>query len=89
MLMHRCLTIDVDQSKSMVTLVSSCSGILIKPYKMNHSINGFSDLLNRINKLKSDNVSVIMDSTSVYDKPIERFFLEHDFKINSLLKYAL
>jgi len=33
-----------------------------------------------------------MDSISLYYKPIDRFFLEHDFKIfiiNPLLKYAL
>ena len=79
--MRNCLAIDVAKSKSMVTLVSSCGAVLIEPYEINHSINDFSNLLNRINKLKLDNISVIMESTSVYHRPIERFFLENNFKV--------
>ena len=48
--MHNCLSIDATKSKSMVTLVSSCDEVLIKPYEINHSINDFTNLLNRINK---------------------------------------
>ena len=81
MLMHNCLAIDVAKSKSMVTLVSSCGEVLIDPYEINHSINDFTNLLNRINKLKLDDISVIMESTGVYHRPIERFFLEHNFKV--------
>ena len=79
--MHNCLAIDVAKSKSIVTLVSSCGEVLIEPYEINHSINDFTNLLNRINKLKLDNISVIMESTGVYHRPIERFFLEHNFKV--------
>lgn len=79
--MKSCLAIDVTKSKSMVTLVSSCGEVLIEPYEINHSINDFTNLLNRINKLKLDNISVIMESTSVYHRPIERFFLENNFKV--------
>ncbi len=79
--MHNCLAIDVAKGKSMVTLVSSCGEVLIDPYEINHSINDFSNLLNRINKLKLDDVSVIMESTGVYHRPIERFFLENNFKV--------
>ena len=79
--MKNCLAIDVAKSKSMVTLVSSCGEVLIKPYEINHSINDFSNLLNRISKLKLDNISVIMESTGIYHRPIERFFLENNFKV--------
>ena len=79
--MHNCLAIDVAKSKSMVTLVSSCGEVLIEPYEVNHSIIDFSNLLNRINKLKLDNISVIMESTGIYHRPIERFFLENNFKV--------
>ena len=72
--MHNCLAIDVAKSKSMVTLVNSCGEVLIEPYEVNHSMNDFSKLLNRMNKLKLDNISVIMESTGVYHRPIERFF---------------
>ena len=79
--MHNCLAIDVAKSKSMVTLISSCGEVLIDPYEVNHSINDFSNLLNRIKNLKLDNVSVIMESTGIYHRPIERFFLENNFKV--------
>lgn len=79
--MQNCLAIDVAKSKSMITLVSSCGEVLIEPYEINHSINDFTNLLNRISKLKLDNISVIMESTGVYHRPIERFFLEHNFKV--------
>ena len=83
-LMHSCLAIDVAKGKSMVTLVSSSGEVLINPYEVNHSINDFANLLNRINKFKLDNISVIMESTGIYHRPIERFFLENNFKVYTI-----
>ena len=79
--MHNCLAIDVAKGKSMVTLISSSGEVLIDPYEVNHSINDFTNLLNRIKNFKLDNISVIMESTGVYHRPIERFFLENNFKV--------
>ena len=79
--MHNCLAIDVAKGKSMVTLVSSSGEVLINPYEVNHSINDFANLLNRINKFKLDNISVIMESTGIYHRPIERFFIENNFNV--------
>ncbi len=79
--MPNCLAIDVAKGKSMVTLISSCGEVLIDPYEINHSINDFSNLLNRIKNLKLDDISVIMESTGIYHRPIERFFLENNFKV--------
>ena len=82
--MKSCLAIDVAKGKSMVSLISSCGEVLIDPYEINHSINDFTNLLNRIKKLKLDNVSVIMESTGIYHRPIERFFLENNFKVYTI-----
>ena len=82
--MQNCLAIDVAKGKSMVSLISSCGEVLIDPYEINHSINDFTNLLNRIKKLKLDNVSVIMESTGIYHRPIERFFLENNFKVYTI-----
>ena len=79
--MQSVLAIDVAKGKSMVSLISSCGEVLIDPYEINHSINDFTNLLNRIKKLKLDNISVIMESTGIYHRPIERFFLENNFKV--------
>ena len=81
--MKNCLAIDVAKSKSMVTLVSSCGEVLIDPYEINHSIKDFFNLLNKINKFKLDDISVIMESAGIYHRPIEIFFLE------KILKYLL
>ena len=48
MLMQNILAVDVAKGKSMVSLISSCGEVLIEPYEINHSINDFSNLLNRI-----------------------------------------
>ena len=82
--MQNCLAIDVAKSKSMVSLISSCGEVLIEPYEINHSINDFTNLLNRIKKLKLDNISVIMESTGIYHRPIERFFLENNLKVYTI-----
>ena len=82
--MQNCLAIDVAKGKSMVSLISSCGEVLIDPYEINHSINDFTNLLNRIKKFKLDNVSVIMESTGIYHRPIERFFLENNFKVYTI-----
>ena len=79
--MQNVLAIDVAKGKSMISLISSCGEVLIKPYEINHSINDFTNLLNRIKKQKLDNFSVIMESTGIYHRPVERFFLENNFKV--------
>src|SRR5574344_1270132 len=84
MLMQYVLAVDVAKGKSMISLISSCGEVLIEPYEVNHSIIDFSNLLNRINKLKLDNISVIMESTGIYHRPIERFFLESNFKVYTI-----
>ena len=84
LLMQNCLAIDVAKGKSMVTLVSSSGEVLIDPYEVNHSINDFSNLLNRITSFKLDNISVIMESTGIYHRPIERFFLENHFEVYTI-----
>ena len=79
--MQSVLAIDVVKGKSMVSLISSCGEVLIEPYEINHSINDLTNLLNKINKQKLDNVSVIMESTGIYHRPVERFFIENNFKV--------
>ena len=79
--MQNVLAVDVAKGKSMVSLISYCGEVLIEPYEVNHSINDFSNLLNRIKNLKLDNISVIMESTGIYHRPVERFFLENNFKV--------
>lgn len=82
--MQNVLAIDVAKGKSMVALISSSGEVLIEPYEINHSINDFTNLLNRINKLQLENISVIMESTGIYHRPVERFFLENNFNVYTI-----
>lgn len=79
--MQNVLAIDVAKGKSMVTLINSCGEVLIKPYEIKHSIQDFSSLLDRIKKENLDDVSVIMEATGIYHRPVERFFLENNFRV--------
>ena len=79
--MQKVLAIDVAKGKSMVALIDFSGEVLIEPYEINHSIN---DLNNLFNKINTDNCSVIMESTGVYHKPIERFFLEKNFNVYTI-----
>lgn len=79
--MNNCLAIDVAKGKSMATLISNCGEVLIEPYEVNHSIVDLTNLLKRIDEFKLNNISVIMESTGIYHRPIERFFIENNFKV--------
>ena len=65
--MHYFLTIDVAKSKSMVSLISSSSDVLIEPLKL---IILLLILL-----------IYIIESINIYHKIIEKYFLENNFKV--------
>ena len=48
---HYVLAIDVAKGKSMVSLIGSCGEVLISPYEINHNLNDFKNLDERIKKL--------------------------------------
>lgn len=52
------LAIDVTKGRSMVSLISSCDEVLISLDKIYHSDQ---DFINLLNKLKLENISVIMN----------------------------
>lgn len=82
--MQNVLAIDVAKGKSMVALISSSGEVLINAYEVYHSINDLNNLLNKINKFNLDNCSVIMESTGIYHRPIERFFLNNNFNVYTI-----
>ncbi len=71
---HYVLAIDVAKSKSMVSLISSCGEVLISPYEINHNLNNFKNLDERIKKLNVFNdTAVIIESTGIYQMPVKNF----------------
>ena len=82
--MKTVLAIDVAKGKSMVSLITDCGEVLIEPYEINHSKNDFYNLNQKISKFNLDDISVIMESTGIYHRPVERFFLENNFKVYTI-----
>lgn len=79
---HYVLAIDVAKGKSMVSLIGSCGEVLISPYEINHNLNDFKNLDERIKKLNVFNdTAVIMESTGIYQMPVKRFFKENNYNL--------
>ena len=57
---HYVLAIDVAKGKSMVSLISSCGEVLISPYEINHNLNNFKNLDERIKKLNVFNDTAVI-----------------------------
>ena len=74
------LVLDVAKGKSMYMLSSNAGEILIEPIEYQHNIANFEFINSKINEFKiKDNLTVIMEATSVYHKAPERFFKEHNY----------
>lgn len=79
---HYVLAIDVAKGKSMVSLISSCGEVLISPYEINHNLNNFKNLDERIKKLNVFNdTAVIIESTGIYQMPVKRIFKENNYNL--------
>lgn len=84
MIMQSVLAIDVAKGKSMVSLITDCGEVLIEPYEINHSKIEFDNLNHSMSKLNLDNISVIMESTGIYHRPVERYFLDKKYKVYTI-----
>ena len=79
---HYVLAIDVAKGKSMVTLISFNGEVLINPYEINHTLNDFKKLDERIKNLNVFNdTAIIMESTGIYQMPVKRFFLDNNYSV--------
>ncbi len=72
------LAIDVAKNKSMVALINSSGEVLIQPYEINHKLNDFINLKEKIDELEiqEHDLTVFMESTSTYHLAVKRFFCE-------------
>ena len=70
--MEYVLSFDIAKGKSVYCLVDKDRNIIIKPTSINHIKNEFDNLLSLINKY--ENVTIVMESTSIYHLPVENYF---------------
>ena len=76
------LVLDVAKGKSMYMLSSSAGEILIEPTEYEHNKPNFEFINSEINKYNiKDNLTVVMEATSIYHKAPERFFKENNYHV--------
>lgn len=76
------LVLDVAKGKSMFMLSSNAGDILLEPREYLHNKTNFEMIDSYINKLNiKDNLTIIMEATSIYHKAPERFFKENNYHV--------
>ena len=76
------LVLDVANGKSMFMLSSDVDEILLEPTEYTHNKANFELIDSNINKLNiKNNLTVIMEATSIYHKQPERFFKENNYHV--------
>ena len=80
--MNYVLVLDVAKGKSMFMLSSDYGEVLIEPIEYTHNKSNFELMDSTITKLNiKDNLTVIMEATSIYHKAPERFFKENNYHV--------
>ena len=76
------LVLDVAKGKSMFMLSSDVGEVLLEPTEYTHNKFNFELIDSNINKLNiKDNLTVVMEATSIYHKSPERFFKENNYHV--------
>jgi len=76
------LVLDVAKDKSMFMLTNNDGEVLLEPTEYNHNKHDFDCIDSYINELKiKDNLTIVMEATSIYHKSPERFFKENNYHV--------
>ena len=76
------LALDIAKGKSMFMLSSEVGEVLLEPTEYTHNKTNFELIASFINKLDiKDNLTVVMEATSIYHKAPERFFKENNYHV--------
>ena len=76
------LVLDVAKGKSMFMLSRNDGEVLLEPTEYTHNKLNFEHINSYINKLDiKNNLTVVMEATSVYHKAPERFFKENNYHV--------
>ena len=80
--MNYVLVLDVAKGKNMFMLLSDIGEVLLEPTEYIHNKSYFEKIDSYINKLNiKDNLTVVMEATSIYHKSPERFFKENNYHV--------
>ena len=76
------LVLDVAKGKSMFMLSSNIGEVLLEPIEYLHNKSNFEEIDSFISKLNiKEDLTVVMESTSIYHKAPERFFKEKNYHV--------
>ena len=76
------LVLDVAKGKSMFMLSSNAGEVLLEPIEYLHNLSNFEKIDSFISNLNiKDNLTVVMEATSIYHKAPERFFKEKNYHV--------
>ena len=80
--MNYVLVLDVAKGKNLFMLSSDIGVVLLEPTEYIHNKSYFEKIDSYINKLNiKDNLTVVMEATSIYHKSPERFFKENNYHV--------
>lgn len=78
-----CISLDVSKGSSFYQGFKGLDEPITKPKKIEHNLEGFKELLNLKEKIKkqyNEDCVIIFESTGIYNKPLQTYLDEHDFK---------
>ena len=76
------LVLDVAKGKSMFMLSSNVGEVLLEPIEYLHNLSNFEKIDSFISNLNiKEDLTVIMEATSIYHKAPERFFKEKNYHV--------
>lgn len=76
------LVLDVAKGKSMFMLSSDVGEVLLEPIEYSHNKSNFEEIDSYISTLNiKENLTVVMEATSIYHKAPERFFKENNYHV--------
>lgn len=76
------LVLDVAKGKSMFMLSSDAGEVLLEPIEYLHNLSNFEKIDSYISTLNiKENLTVVMEATSIYHKAPERFFKEKNYHV--------
>lgn len=75
--------VDVSKGKCTVSIMSVEGEIIEEPFEINHDIDGFEILENKMKELPRDDLKIVMEETGTYHLPILGYLLDKGYFVTA------
>ena len=75
--------VDVSKGKSTVAIMSVEGEIIEEPFEINHDIDGFEILENKMKELPREDLKIVMEETGSYHLPILGYLLDKGYFVTA------